>query len=111
MIKVEPRTSGDSLRRLGTNTECGDTLVWLSETRNNLGTERQRIDLALYGSVFRGLDEIAPAIQKLGYLRERMGADAVNVCRHSHYETPSDLTLTNDSQIGAKLRVCADEED
>ncbi len=209
VIKVEPPGSGDSLRRLGTNTECGDTLVWLSEARNkkcvtlNLGTERGRdllrqlaakcdiivenfrpgtlekwglgydelkklnrgailvrisaygqdgpmrsqggfariahafsglsylaglpgglpvvpgstsladymsgmygaigalvalrarettgegqcIDLALYESVFRVLDEIAPAFQKFGYVRERMGADTVNVCPHSHYET------------------------
>jgi crotonobetainyl-CoA:carnitine CoA-transferase CaiB-like acyl-CoA transferase len=49
--------------------------------------EGQCIDLALYESVFRVLDEIAPAFQKLGYVRERMGADAVNVCPHSHYET------------------------
>jgi len=209
VIKVEPPKTGDSLRRLGTNTECGDTLVWLSEARNkkcvtlNLGTERgkellrelaakcdiivenfrpgtlekwglgyeelkklnrgtilvrisaygqdgpmrtqpgfariahafsglsylaglpgglpvvpgstsladymsgmygaigalvalrareatgegQCIDLALYESVFRVLDEIAPAFQKFGYVRERMGADAVNVCPHSHYQT------------------------
>jgi crotonobetainyl-CoA:carnitine CoA-transferase CaiB-like acyl-CoA transferase len=209
VIKVEPPGIGDSLRRLGTDTECGDTLVWLSEARNkkcitlNLGTERGRqllrelaakcdiivenfrpgtiekwglgyeelkklnrgailvrisaygqdgpmraqpgfariahafsglsylaglpggtpvvpgstsladymsgmygaigalvalrarettgegqcVDLALYESVFRALDEIAPAFQKFGYVRERMGADAVNVCPHSHYET------------------------
>ncbi|MET0675167.1 MAG: CoA transferase [Bradyrhizobium sp.] len=208
VIKVEPPGTGDSLRRLGTNTECGDTLVWLSEARNkkcvtlNLATERGRetlrelaakcdiivenfrpgtlekwglgydelktlnrgvilvrisaygqdgpmrsqpgfariahafsglaylagqpgdtpvvpgstsladymsgmygaigalvalqarqttgegqcIDLALYESVFRVLDEIAPAFQKFGYVRERMGADAVNVCPHSHYK-------------------------
>jgi crotonobetainyl-CoA:carnitine CoA-transferase CaiB-like acyl-CoA transferase len=49
--------------------------------------EGQCIDLALYESVFRVLDEIAPAYQKLGYVRERMGADTVNVCPHSHYET------------------------
>ncbi|MBV9461747.1 MAG: CoA transferase, partial [Bradyrhizobium sp.] len=48
VIKVEPPVTGDSLRRLGTNTECGDTLVWLSEARNkkcvtlNLATERGR---------------------------------------------------------------------
>jgi crotonobetainyl-CoA:carnitine CoA-transferase CaiB-like acyl-CoA transferase len=209
VIKVEPPKAGDSLRRLGTDTECGDTLVWLSEARNkkcvtlDLASERGRellrelaakcdiivenfrpgtlekwglgyeelrklnrgailvrisaygqdgpmrgqpgfariahafsgltylagerdgppvvpgstsladymsgmygaigalvalraretsgegqcIDLALYESVFRVLDEIAPAYQKLGYVRERMGADAVNVCPHSHYET------------------------
>jgi len=49
--------------------------------------EGQCIDLALYESVFRVLDEIAPAFQKFGYVRERTGADAVNVCPHSHYET------------------------
>ena len=48
VIKVEPPKTGDSLRRLGTNTDCGDTLVWLSEARNkkcvtlNLATERGR---------------------------------------------------------------------
>ena len=48
VIKVEPPDVGDSLRRLGTNTECGDTLVWLSESRNkkcitlNLKEERGR---------------------------------------------------------------------
>src|SRR5450755_1791721 len=49
--------------------------------------EGQCVDLALYESVFRVLDEIAPAYQKFGYVRERMGADAVNVCPHSHYRT------------------------
>ena len=47
----------------------------------------QCVDLALYESVFRVLDEIAPAYQKFGYVRERMGADTVNVCPHSHYPT------------------------
>jgi crotonobetainyl-CoA:carnitine CoA-transferase CaiB-like acyl-CoA transferase len=209
VIKVEPPDVGDSLRRLGTNTECGDTLVWLSESRNkkcitlNLKEERGRellrqlasqcdvvvenfrpgtlekwglgydnlkalnpravlvrisaygqdgplraqpgfariahafsglaylsgepgrmpvvpgstsladymsgmygaigalialrardttgegqcVDLALYESVFRVLDEIVPAYQQSGYVRERMGADTVNVCPHSHYQT------------------------
>jgi crotonobetainyl-CoA:carnitine CoA-transferase CaiB-like acyl-CoA transferase len=209
VIKIEPPKTGDSLRRLGTNTDCGDTLVWLSEARNkkcvtlDLKSERGRdllrqlaakcdivvenfrpgtlekwglgyedlkklnpgailvrisaygqdgplrsqpgfariahafsgltylagepgqvpvvpgstsladymsgmygaigalvalqarktsgegqcVDLALYESVFRALDEIAPAYQKFGYVRERMGADTVNVCPHSHYQT------------------------
>ena len=49
--------------------------------------EGQCVDLALYEPVFRVLDEIAPAFQKFGYVRERMGADTVNVCPHSHYQT------------------------
>lgn len=209
VIKVEPPAGGDSLRQFGTATECGDTLVWLSESRNkkcvslNLRTPRgiellkdlaaksdvivenfrpgvlekwglgweelkklnpravlvrisaygqtgpykdrpgfarvahafsglaflagepgrvpvvpgstsladymagiygalgamvalhareatgegQCVDLGLYEPVFRVLDEIAPAFQKFGFVRERMGADTVNVCPHSHYRT------------------------
>ena len=34
VIKIEQPNSGDSLRQFGTITECGDSLVWLSEARN-----------------------------------------------------------------------------
>nr|MDT0664893.1 CoA transferase [Micromonospora sp. DSM 115978] len=34
VIKVERPETGDNLRRFGTDTDCGDTLVWLSESRN-----------------------------------------------------------------------------
>lgn len=209
VIKIEPPGEGDSLRKFGTATECGDTLVWLSESRNkkcvtlNLRKPRgiellkalvarcdvlvenfrpgvmekwglgwdevhalnpkavmvrvsaygqtgpyrsrpgfarvahafsglallagepgrvpvvpgstsladymsgvygafgamvalqartrtgegQCVDLGLYEPVFRVLDEIVPAFQRLGVVRERMGADTVNVCPHSHYQT------------------------
>lgn len=49
--------------------------------------EGQYIDIGLYESVFRVLDEIAPAYARSGFVRERMGADTVNVVPHSHYET------------------------
>ncbi|NIE63097.1 CaiB/BaiF CoA-transferase family protein [Burkholderia sp. Ax-1719] len=49
----------------------------------------QFIDLGLYESVFRLLDEIAPAYAKYGTVRERMGADTINVVPHSHYQTGS----------------------
>lgn len=49
--------------------------------------EGQVIDIGLYESIFRVLDELAPAYAKYGYRRERMGADTVNVVPHSHYET------------------------
>ncbi len=48
--------------------------------------EGQVIDMALFESTFRVLDEIAPAYQQGGFVRERMGADTVNVVPHSHYE-------------------------
>ena len=49
----------------------------------------QFIDIALYESVFRLLDEMVPAYAKTGFVRERMGADTVNVAPHSHYRTAS----------------------
>jgi crotonobetainyl-CoA:carnitine CoA-transferase CaiB-like acyl-CoA transferase len=49
--------------------------------------EGQVVDIALYESVFRVMDELAPAYAKFGYQRERMGADTVNVVPHSHYQT------------------------
>jgi crotonobetainyl-CoA:carnitine CoA-transferase CaiB-like acyl-CoA transferase len=53
--------------------------------REETGTG-QCIDLALYEPIFRVLDELAPAFQQFGMVRERMGADTVNVSPHSHYE-------------------------
>jgi crotonobetainyl-CoA:carnitine CoA-transferase CaiB-like acyl-CoA transferase len=46
----------------------------------------QVVDLALFEPIFRMLDELAPAFQQFGFVRERMGADTVNVLPHSHYE-------------------------
>lgn len=45
----------------------------------------QVVDLALYESVFRALDEIAPAFAMFGKLREREGAGTVNACPHGHF--------------------------
>jgi crotonobetainyl-CoA:carnitine CoA-transferase CaiB-like acyl-CoA transferase len=229
VIKIEQPVSGDSLRRFGTPTECGDTLVWLSEARNKRTTtldlrkpagadlfrklvaqsdvvlenfrpgtlERwglsfealreinpklvmlrvsaygqtgpkkgepgfariahgfgglaylagtpdgppvvpgstsmadylsgmwgaigvlialrsaeatgrgQFIDIGLYESVFRLLDEAAPAFAKFGIVRERMGPDTVNVVPHSHYQTGSGewvaIACTNDKMF---TRLC-----
>ena len=231
VIKVEQPGEGDSLRRFGTPTECGDTLVWLSESRNKksvtldlrspegaemlrrlakeadvvlenfrpgtlekwgLGYEQlsaenpglvmlrvsaygqngpkrnepgfariahafsgltflagepgrvpvvpgstsladyisgiwgavgvllalrgrdttgrgQVVDIGLYESVFRLLDEIAPAYAKYGTVRQRMGADTVNVVPHSHYQTASGdwvaIACTNDKMFGRLATV------
>jgi crotonobetainyl-CoA:carnitine CoA-transferase CaiB-like acyl-CoA transferase len=48
--------------------------------------EGQMVDLALFESTFRVLDEIAPAFQRTGFVRQRMGADTVNVVPHGHFE-------------------------
>lgn len=47
----------------------------------------QYIDIGLYESVFRFLDETAPVYARDGFVRERQGADTVNIVPHSHYET------------------------
>jgi succinyl-CoA:(S)-malate CoA-transferase subunit B len=49
--------------------------------------EGQFIDIGLYEPIFRILDELAPAFQYKGYVRQRMGPGTVNVVPHSHYPT------------------------
>jgi crotonobetainyl-CoA:carnitine CoA-transferase CaiB-like acyl-CoA transferase len=74
----------------------------------------QFIDLGLYESVFRLLDEIAPAYAKYGTVRERMGADTVNVVPHSHYRTGSGewvaLACTNDKMFERLATVMGQPE-
>jgi crotonobetainyl-CoA:carnitine CoA-transferase CaiB-like acyl-CoA transferase len=47
----------------------------------------QVVDIGLYESVFRILDELIPAYAYRGYVRERMGPGTVNAVPHSHYPT------------------------
>ncbi|MFC7554539.1 CaiB/BaiF CoA transferase family protein [Pseudoroseomonas wenyumeiae] len=47
----------------------------------------QVVDIGLYESVFRLLDEIAPAFARHGLVRERMGADVPQVVPHGHWQT------------------------
>ncbi|NQU59611.1 MAG: CoA transferase [Rhodospirillales bacterium] len=47
----------------------------------------QVIDLALFESVFRMLDEIAPRYAREGTIREPEGAGTVNACPHGHFPT------------------------
>jgi crotonobetainyl-CoA:carnitine CoA-transferase CaiB-like acyl-CoA transferase len=54
------------------------------EARRTTG-EGQVVDIGLYESIFRILDELVPAWQLKGYQRERMGPGTVNVVPHSHY--------------------------
>ncbi|MGZ0187339.1 MAG: CaiB/BaiF CoA transferase family protein [Alphaproteobacteria bacterium] len=46
----------------------------------------QVVDLALYESVFRALDELAPAYAATGYVRGREGIGTANACPHGHFE-------------------------
>ena len=47
----------------------------------------QVVDIGLYETIFRILDELAPSYALKGYVRERMGPGTVNVVPHSHYPT------------------------
>lgn len=74
----------------------------------------QTIDIGLYESVFRLLDELVPAYAKYGVVRERMGADTVNVVPHSHYQTGSGewvaLACTNDRMFERLAQVLGQPE-
>lgn len=75
----------------------GALIAYIGRQRHGIG---QYVDIGLYEGVFRMLDEMAAAYAKSGYVRQRMGADTVNVVPHSHYRTRDDkwiaLACTND---------------
>ena len=60
----------------------------LAALRHRDATGRgQVVDVSLYEGIFRILDELAPAYDKGGFVRERIGADTPIVAPHSHYPT------------------------
>ena len=67
----------------------------------------QVIDLGLYESVFRMLDEIAPVYAKTGVVREPEGTGTVNACPHGHFPTKDAkwiaIACTTDKMF---LRLC-----
>jgi succinyl-CoA:(S)-malate CoA-transferase subunit B len=81
------------------------------QARNRTG-RGQMIDVGLYEPIFRILDELAPAFQQGGFVRQRMGPGTVNVVPHSHYPTRDDrwiaIACTND-KIFARLAVAMGE--
>ena len=70
--------------------------------------EGQVIDMALYESVFRVLDEIAPRYAFEGHVREPEGTGTVNACPHGHFPTGDDkyiaIACTTDKMFE---RLCA----
>jgi len=45
----------------------------------------QIVDMALFESVFRALDEIAPRYAMTGHVREAEGTGTINACPHGHF--------------------------
>ena len=76
------------------STSLGDYISGLYATigvmmalREREGSGRgQSVDIALYESTFRLLDELAPSFAMFGVVRERMGADTATIVPHSHYQ-------------------------
>jgi len=63
----------------------------------------QMIDIGLYESVFRVLDELAPAYAKNGIVRGPEGSGTRNACPHGHFPTSDDkwvaLACTTDKMF------------
>ncbi|MDA0369358.1 MAG: CoA transferase [Proteobacteria bacterium] len=76
--------------------------------------EGQVVDIGLYEPIFRILDELAPAFDKFGFVRQRMGPGTVNVVPHSHYPTKDNrwvaIACTND-KIFSRLADVMGRED
>lgn len=69
----------------------------------------QFVDIGLYESIFRILDELTPAFDYKRFVRERMGPGTVNVVPHSHYPTKDNkwiaIACTNDKIFARLARV------
>jgi crotonobetainyl-CoA:carnitine CoA-transferase CaiB-like acyl-CoA transferase len=61
-------------------------IMMVLEARRKTG-KGQVVDIALYESIFRLMDEMLPVYERTGFIRERMGAETVNAVPHSHYKT------------------------
>jgi crotonobetainyl-CoA:carnitine CoA-transferase CaiB-like acyl-CoA transferase len=74
----------------------------------------QVVDIGLYESIFRILDELVPAFAYRGYVRERMGPGTVNVVPHSHYPTADGkwiaIACTNDKIFQRLLELMGKPE-
>ena len=77
--------------------------VLLALRHRDSGGGGQYIDIALYESVFRVLDELAPAFGREGIVRERQGVGTANACPHGHFPTGDGrwiaIACTNDKMF------------
>ena len=68
----------------------------------------QVVDVALFESIFRMMDEMVPAFDRYGIVREPLGADTVNIVPHSHYQCSDGkwvaIACSNDKMFE---RLCA----
>jgi len=71
--------------------------------------EGQVIDMALYESIFRFLDELVPAYAKEGSVRQREGMGTKLACPHGHFHTGDDkwvsIACTSDRMFERLAKV------
>ncbi len=65
----------------------GTIAVLLALRHRDMTGQGQVIDLSLYESIFRVLDELAPAYAEAGIIRGREGTKTLNAVPHGHYQT------------------------
>ncbi len=99
------------------STSLGDYMAGLHGAVGVLLALRQRektgrgqvIDVALYESVFRVLDEIAPAYARGGKVRGPEGAGTLNACPHGHFQAGDGswiaIACTTDKMFGRLARA------
>jgi len=83
------------------------------KSRDQTG-EGQIIDMALYESVFRFLDEMVPAYAKDGTVRQREGMGTKLACPHGHFQTGDDrwvsIACTSDRMFERLAKVMEQPE-
>lgn len=60
--------------------------VMMALRERDVSGRGQVVDVALFESIFRMMDEMVPAYDRYGIVREPLGADTVNIVPHSHYQ-------------------------
>jgi len=68
----------------GQNAALGALLAWIARSRHGQG---QVVDVSLYESLLRMLDELVPAYAANGHVRERAGAGSPHTVPSNHYRT------------------------
>jgi len=83
------------------------------KSRDQTG-EGQVIDMALYESIFRFLDEMVPAYAKDGTVRQREGMGTKLACPHGHFQTGDDkwvsIACTSDRMFDRLAKVMEQPE-
>ncbi len=99
------------------STSLGDYMAGLHGAVGALLALRQReqtgrgqvVDVALYESVFRVLDEIAPAYARQGKVRGPEGSGTLNACPHGHFQADDGrwiaIACTSDKMFGRLARA------